>query len=273
MEFLADLHVHSTASDGMLTPEQVVAAAGRQQLKAVALTDHDTLEGLVPAQAAGRALGIEVIGGVELSTEWAHEEVHVLGYFLSPGDGDLARVLARLRRARVERAQEMVKRLARLGLHLSWEEVQAQAETEAVGRPHIARALVRAGHVPSVKVAFERYLNRGCPAYVPRMKLTPAEAIALVQRNGGVAVLAHPGLLSRPEVLEELLPLDWQGIEVFYPEHSEQVTAALLTIARERGLVPTGGSDFHGEGHAGPSLGACAVSTRLLLELKRRRRF
>lgn len=273
MEFVADLHVHSTASDGVLTPEQVVAAAERQRLKAIALTDHDTLEGLLPAQAAGRALGIEVIDGVELSTEWRGEEVHVLGYFVSPGDGDLARVLARLRRARVERAQEMVKRLARLGLHLRWEEIRAQAGTESVGRPHIARALVQAGYVPTVKAAFELYLNRGCPAYVPRMKLTPAEAIALVQRSGGVAVLAHPGLLSRPEVLEELLPLGWQGVEVFYPQHSELVMAALLAIARDRGLVPTGGSDFHGEGHAGPSLGACTVSSQLVAELKKRRRF
>lgn len=272
MDFRADLHVHSTASDGVLSPAALVAAACRVQLGALALTDHDSMEGVATAQAAGAAWGLEVIPGVELSTEWAEEEVHVLGYYLAP-EGRVGQVLARLREARTVRAREILDRLAHLGLRLNWEEVEAQAGRGALGRPHIARALAQAGYVGSPEEAFAKYLDRGKPAYVPRFKLTPGEAIALIQEGGGVAVLAHPGLLRREEDLSRILELDWQGIEVFYPEHSPEVTAKLLAMARARRLAVTGGSDFHGPGHTLAPLGACTVGVEELAELKRLRRF
>jgi hypothetical protein len=271
VDFRADLHTHSTASDGTLSPGELVAAAREKGLGAVALTDHDTLAGIGEAVEAGRELRVTVIPGLELSTEAAAEEVHVLGYFLTPQAEELQRRLAELRRQRLTRARRMLERLRALGLPLSWEAVAAEAGTGAVGRPHIARALVAAGYVESVEEAFARYLDRGRPAYVPRAKLTPAGAIDLVQRSGGVAVLAHPGLLSGAGLLEELLELNWQGIEVFYPEHSKEVEEKLYALARMHSLVPTGGSDFHGAGKA--QLGACSVGGEVLAELKRRRRF
>lgn len=269
----ADLHVHSTASDGTLTPEAVVRAAHDLGLAAVALTDHDTVDGVEQGEEAGRRYGVTVIPGVELSTEMAGNEVHVLGYFISTRAKELRAVLASLRTERLQRARTMVKRLQDLGLSVSWAAVQAQAGGGAVGRPHVARALVAAGYAASVGEAFQRYLERGKPAYIPRAKLTPAQAIALVHQSGGAAVLAHPGLLSSPEALPAVLGLNWQGIEVFYPEHNRQVTEALLALARERGLVATGGSDFHEVKEGRPGLGACTVPQAVVMELKRRRRF
>ncbi|HHT71389.1 MAG TPA: PHP domain-containing protein [Firmicutes bacterium] len=273
MDSMADLHVHSTASDGKYTPTNIVALAASLGLSTIALTDHDTVDGLREAQAAGSLCGVQIVPGIELSTEHKGTEVHVLGYFIQPQRGALSAKLRQLRAARHRRAVEILRRLQSLGLPLSWDQIRNHLAGDVVGRPHIARALVNVGYVQSVQEAFDRYLKQGRPAYVPRYKLTPLQAIKLVHQSKGAAVLAHPGTLSDPSSLETLLELDWQGIEVFHPDHSDQVTAVLQHIAPKRNLVCTGGSDFHGNNLVGRNLGACTVNNAAVEALRRRCRF
>jgi predicted metal-dependent phosphoesterase TrpH len=269
----ADLHVHSTASDGNLSPDEVVKAAASLGLGIIALTDHDTLAGVKTAQEVGHALGVEVIGGVELNTEWFGREVHVLGYFLQPGKGEIEKTLVELRVARLERAKRMVERLQGLGIAINWDDVRKQAGTGSVGRPHVALALKERGYVSSVQEAFFLYLNRGRPAYVPRRRLSPPEAIELIHRSGGVAVLAHPGVIADPFLIAELLKFHFRGVEVFHPDNDFRVAQAVLNEARERKLAITGGSDFHGPDQPTKRLGACVVRDYLVKDLRNRRGF
>lgn len=187
----ADLHTHTTASDGTLSPAELVREAAAVGLQILAVTDHDTTDGIQQAQEEARRCGLELVPGVELSTDTAGAEVHILGYFVDWRDPEFTALLRRMREDRVERAREMVRRLNRLGLPLTFDDVARQADG-AVGRPHVARALVAAGYVSSFEEAFTRYLARGRPAYVERRRFTPEEAVEVVLRAGGVPVLAHP---------------------------------------------------------------------------------
>lgn len=270
---LADLHVHSTASDGELSPSDVVAKAASIGLSAIALTDHDTMDGLVEAQAAGSLHGVRVVPGIELSTEFGDTEIHILGYFIQPNRGILQSKLEQLREARCQRALEILRRLQNIGLSISWSQVLNHLEGRVVGRPHVARALVEAGYVQSVQEAFECYLERGRPAYVPRYKLSPQDAISLIHQSGGVTVLAHPGLLPDPSYLDTLLNLDWQGIETSHPDHSDEVKLNLRNIARANNLIATGGSDFHGCSRSYHGLGACGVDEKVVDALRSSCRF
>ena len=201
----ADLHTHSTYSDGVLTPKQLVDYAYSRGVRILALTDHDITDGIPEALEAARAYpDMLLIPGIEMSTDVPGNEVHVLGYFIDWQDAEFQRVLARLRDSRVDRARRMVERLAELGVPVSWERVRELAGEGAVGRPHIAQALVEAGHVSSVNEAFELYLGRNRPAYVEREKMTPAEVVQLLRKVGGLAVLAHPRELEGQ--LDGLLP-------------------------------------------------------------------
>ena len=193
-----DLHVHTHCSDGEFSPEEVVQRAAVLGLKTIAVADHDTLAGVLPALGAARRVSLECIPCVEISCELAEGETHLLGYFVRAEDEmALSRMLAQFCASRVERARRMVERLARLGITLEWGEVEALANGESIGRPHVAQAMVRRGYVPTVAEAFERYLHRDGPAYVPRFKVAPEEAIRLIHEAGGVAVLAHPlGILD-----------------------------------------------------------------------------
>jgi predicted metal-dependent phosphoesterase TrpH len=255
----ADLHIHSTASDGKCTPRAIVAKAASIGLSIIALTDHDTIAGLEEAQAAGILHGIEVVPGIELSAQHEEVEVHVLGYFIQPHKKELTDKLEILKRARQKRALTILDRLQRLGLSIDWSQIKKHAAGEVIGRPHIARALVEAGGVPSVKAAFESYLNRGCPAYVPRYRLTPEEAITLIHKCKGAAVLAHPGQLPDLSCLGPLLEFNWQGIEIYHPDHSKEMRVALEGIADSQNLIVTGGSDFHGKDCGNRNLGACTT--------------
>jgi 3',5'-nucleoside bisphosphate phosphatase len=249
-----DLHMHSTASDGAYSPSEVVQIALTNQMDVIALTDHDTLNGIGEAQLAAASTKVEVLAGVELSSEDKKGDRHVIGYLVDPGHTAFQQLLADLRGSRVERAQRIVEKLHALGLNVSLDRVYAIAGTGAVGRPHVAKAMLETKLVGSLQEAFDKYLADDGPAYVPHVTLGPKHAIEMIHAAGGVAVLAHPGRYPdyRP-IVEELLPLGLDGVEAYYPDHSPEISQALRLLARERDLVFTVGSDFHrreGDGSA-----------------------
>lgn len=241
----ADLHMHTTASDGTLTPAEMVRLAARNGLQAIAITDHDTVAGLPEAMAAGRALGLTVIPGVELSCEMEGTEVHLLGYLCDWDHPPLAELLAAMRGGRRRRAAEAVARLAAAGHVISLDEV-LELGGESVGRPHIARVLVASGHAASIKEAFDRFLVRGCVGYVPRPKLTPAEAIAAVRAAGGVPVVAHPGLIGSDAWVGQAIAAGAMGLEAYHSDHAPEQSEHYRAWAEGIGLLVTGGSDSHG---------------------------
>jgi predicted metal-dependent phosphoesterase TrpH len=243
-----DLHIHSSASDGRLSPEEVVGESVRRGLSVIALTDHDTVSGVAPALAAARVFPeLTVIPGVELSTDVPQGEVHILGYFIDYNDGELLARLERMRNSRRERAQAMIAKLRDLGVSIDWSRVQEVAGEGSVGRPHLAQAMLEKGYVASLREAFDSYLGRGGPAYVERRKLTPAAAVELVLRVKGLPVLAHPLTVSDPEALViELKAAGLVGIEAYYKDYSAADIGELLSLAERHHLVVTGGSDYHG---------------------------
>jgi predicted metal-dependent phosphoesterase TrpH len=248
----ADLHTHSTYSDGNLTPTELIEKAVSRGLEVLALTDHDCTDGIAEAlEAAQKHPPLLFIPGVELSTDLPREEVHVLGYFLDWQNPRFQGRLARLRRSRMERGQKMLTKLNHLGIDISWQRVKEIAGDGAVGRPHIALAMLEAGHISSLEEAFDRYLSRNGPAYVEREKITPAEAVQLVADTSGLPVLAHPRDLQNIEaLLADLKAGGLIGIEVYYQDYDQQTIERLLAIARQHDLLPLGGSDFHGIGGA-----------------------
>jgi len=246
-EPFVDLHVHSSASDGELAPEHVVERAARAGLAAVALTDHDTLDGVAAAARAGARLGIRVVGGCEFSVAAPWGEMHVLGYFLPPGSRTLEDFLARCRADRERRGRAMVERLRRAGVSLVDGDVLAEADGGAIGRPHVARALVRRGHVGSVGEAFDRYLARGRPAFVEKTLPAFAEVAALVHRVGGVVSAAHLKDRGTRSLLERLQGEGLDAVETRHPSHDADQRVRLTELALSLGLLRTGGSDWHGE--------------------------
>lgn len=240
-----DLHMHSTASDGSRTPGDVVRAAKAAGLVAIALTDHDTVDGLAEAQVAGAELGVRVVNGVELSAVEGEAETHLLGLHLRDALV-IERELGALRDMRERRGQQIVEKLVALGVQVTFDDVLSQAGGGAVGRPHVARALVADGWATDVRDAFDRYLGAGKPAYVAKDQLTMAAAIAIIHSAGGLAVLAHPGGAGTRERLTALMALGLDGVEVKHPGHSPSDTARLNALASQLGLVVSGGSDWHG---------------------------
>jgi predicted metal-dependent phosphoesterase TrpH len=247
-----DLHVHTTASDGTMRPTEVVRYAQKKGLRAIAITDHDTIEGLDEAIRAGNELGFEVIPGVELSVDSPTGTMHVLGYYIDPASAELTDKLLILQQARMERNLTMIERLRRLGIAIELSEVKAAPEHGQIGRPHFAHTLVKKGYVPNIQDAFDRYLGKGKPAYAEKFRFAPEEAMHFIGTAGGITVLAHPFTLNQP-LRKDLEPLimtlkekGLEGIEVFYPEHSEGQTRLYRSLAQKHGLLLTGGSDFHG---------------------------
>lgn len=242
-----DLHLHTTASDGQHTPAEVISLARRHRLDVIAITDHDTTEGLSQAQTVANGLPV-IIPGIELSAEDEDGDVHMLGYFIDVAVAPFQAQLQQFREQRLNRGQRMVERLAELGMPVAWDRVAAIAAEAAIGRPHVARAMVEAGYVTSVREAFDRFLHNGGPAYVSRYRLSPKQAIELIHSAGGVAVLAHPGLLPNYRaVVEWLVPIGLDGVEVYHPENDESTRLNLSGLAKQFDLIVTGGSDFHGE--------------------------
>ncbi len=264
MSAFVDLHLHTLASDGRLSPTELVGLAARQGLKTVAVTDHDTTDGLAEAFEAAKGFpGLRIIPGIELSADIPGSEVHVLGYFINPDDTELQAELLRFRAGRVDRAKTMVEKLAQLGVRVEWERVQSFAGDGAVGRPHIAMAMVEAGYCQEPKDAFPEYLGRNGLAYVERVKLTPAEAVGMIQRAGGAAVLAHPAYMNDMEAgIANLSGIGLAGMEVHYAKYRDDTIRQLARLARQYELIPCGGSDYHGMGNSdeclpgenGPSL-------------------
>jgi hypothetical protein len=257
-----DLHAHTVVSDGTLTPTQLVELAAQKGLAAIALTDHDHLGGLEEARRAGERLGVEIVPGIELSANLApHKaDIHLLAYLVDPAHLELAARLERFREVRARRGVLIVEKLRALGVDLTMEDVARAAGPGAgsIGRPHVARALMEKRLVSSVQEAFERWLGEGRPAYVEKEKLDAREGIALVHAAGGVAVLAHPGLLpqeSRYAILRALAAVGLDGVEVEHSRHSSDERRTLRKLAQELSLVETGGSDFHGENKPDVQLG------------------
>lgn len=243
-----DLHIHTTASDGRFPPEVIVRRAAALGLSVISICDHDTVDGIMPALEAAKAFpALRVIPGVEVSTDVPQGEVHVLGYFVSYTDPDLREQLERMRNSRVLRAQRMVAKLDTLGIHIEWHRVREIAGSGAVGRPHIARAMLEKGYINSPREAFDKYIGRDGPAYVEREKLTPQETVELVLRSGGLPVLAHPLTLIEPEhMILELKPAGLVGLEAYYNNYTEEQTRKVLELAQSHSLIATGGSDYHG---------------------------
>jgi predicted metal-dependent phosphoesterase TrpH len=243
-----DLHIHSTVSDGRLTPTEIVREAAERGLTYIALADHDSVDGIAPAQAAAQAfLKLKVIPCVEISTDIPQGEVHVLGYFIDYTDHEFEATLNRFRNSRLRRAQGMVAKLDNLGIHVDWQRVQQIAGGSSIGRPHIAQAMLEKGYIDSIKQAFTEYLGRNRPAYVEREKMTPAEAVALIVKAQGLPVLAHPLTSNDPEaMIIELKAAGLVGIEAYYDGYTAEEINRLVGLADKHNLIVTGGSDYHG---------------------------
>ena len=265
-----DLHTHSTASDGKLRPSEAVLLAAQVGVKTLALTDHDTTDGIAEAQRAGRELGICVIAGVEINSEGEHGDAHILGLLIDPAEPALQEQLVAIRDARVGRARGMLKKLAAMGMSVEWARVQAIAgDAVSIARPHIARAMVEAGHVATVQEAFDKYISNDGPAYVNRLRLTMSEAIGVIHVAGGLAVLAHPAHSELVHLIPQLVEAGLDGVEVYYPAHTPEQQSELLEIAARYDLVVTGGSDFHSlDDPAHGTLGCVDVPPQVVDKLK-----
>lgn len=267
-----DLHSHTTASDGTLAPRELVALAAKRGVRVLAVTDHDSTNGIGEARAAAQAsAGLTIVPGIEINCDVDGAEIHVLGYYLDLEASWLQDFLGEQRAERVARVHRVLEKLSALGMPMDPGEVFALVKEGSAGRPHIAQAMVYRGYVRSVREAFDRYLHNGGPASAPRRKLTPEQAIGVIRRARGVPVMAHPGLANRDAMLPALVAAGLQGVEAHYPEHSAAQTQAYVDFCARHDLVATGGSDFHGPGvgHA-PHPGAHAVPERAWDDLRAR---
>jgi len=272
-----DLHIHSTFSDGALTPEEIVKYASKSGLAAISITDHDSTDATISAIMAGKELGVEIVPGVELSVEpesLEDEEIHMLGYYIDWKDGDFQEKLHHFRQARRERAHQILERLDRLGIRVEPQRLFELAGNGSVGRMHVAKILKEEGFVNYLQEAFDLYLAYGKPAYVPKLRMSSQEAIALISRIGGISIIGHPlyGGNSR-EIIQKLKNFGLDGIEVYYTNHSPEDVRRFESWAKEFGLLITGGSDCHGgTTEAEILIGSLAVPYGLLSQLKEYKR-
>lgn len=245
---VADLHLHTTYSDGNLTPAELVRHMKAAGFSIMAVTDHDIVDGVAEAFAEGKKLGIEVIAGVEFSTEWQKNEIHILGYFVDYRAAWFIDWLRERQEGRKRRIQNIIDKLTGHGLTITAEKVLAISGCGSAGRPHVAQALVESGQVATTKEAFDKYLRHGAPAYVPHFRLTPQEAIEIIHRAGGLASLAHPGVTRSDQYIAQFASEGLDALEVYYSGHDEAQVKYYRQAAGKYGLLLTGGSDFHGMG-------------------------
>ena len=242
-----DLHLHTTASDGRLTPSQVVVLALERGMEVISITDHDSVSGVGEAlDAAGSGERITVVPGVEINTDLSTGELHVLGYFIDYLDEELVTALTRIRESRVGRAQKMLAKLRELGMPLEWQRVLDMAKGESICRPHIAQAMLEKGYISDEREAFEKFIGRNCPAYVGREKVGPVEAVRIVRKAGGIPVLAHPAdIVNVDNLIVELKMAGLAGIEAYYGQYDSKTVRRILNMAKRHGLLTTGGTDYH----------------------------
>jgi predicted metal-dependent phosphoesterase TrpH len=269
-----DLHTHSDRSDGTLSPDDVVALAGRRDLAGIALTDHDTFEGLDEAAAAAEELGLDFVPGIEFSAEYDGASLHILGYWVDPHDEAVNAELDRLSATRFRRGELIVEKLRELGFEIDFERVRQIAGGQTIARPHVAQAMVEAGIVATEQEAFDRYISDDGLAYVPKHALEPLEALRLIRRAGGGCVLAHPGMWkgngSVPdELIERMAEAGMVGLEVWHPDHDEEMRSRYAALAERLGLVATSASDCHGERY-GYRMGTERTDAETVRELRRR---
>jgi len=273
MILYGDLHLHTTASDGLLSPIEVVDKAHNLGMAFLSITDHDTIQGTAIAQERGRNLGLEVIPGIELSAEIEDKEIHILGYFFNYQDPDLLKILDKLDDARTERATIIIEKLNRLGISLTMDKIRDIAGKGVVGRLHIARAMVSMGYAENVGDAFQKYIGYKKSAYVERYKLSIRDAIEVILKNKGLPVLAHPSLVGQDELIPKLIAYGLQGIEVYHTEHSFRHIHHYLQLAKKYNLLVTGGSDCHGPLYKSRSLmGKINIPYKHLEAMKERKR-
>lgn len=267
----ADLHTHTYFSDGSESPAAVVAAAKDAGLRALAITDHDNVDAYPEALDAAQAAGVELIPGVELSTRVGRRSVDMLGYCFDPLHPRLNETLTRLRASRQERMKEMIARLEQMGVRgIEFSEVAALSESDAVGRPHLAQVLVTRGVVPSMAHAFHKYIGDDGPAFVPKATFSPAEAIELLHTCGGAAVMAHPMITQKDEIISGLVKAGLDGIEVYYANALEKAIGFYERLAKKHGLIATGGSDAHGRFKRHTWVGKAGVDYDVVEALKAR---
>jgi predicted metal-dependent phosphoesterase TrpH len=273
-----DLHVHTTMSDGTMSPTEIVAYAAKKGLRGVAITDHDTANGVAEAQAAGKRLGLEVLSGIELNVRYGKRNVHLLGYLFDIHDQELGIALKRVQQARADRNGRIIDRLHDLGIDLDFTEISKKYTGGQIGRPHIARLLLQKKVVATIDEAFDQYLGANGSAYIGREVLQISDAIRLINNAGGLAVLAHPSQLAKEHpglrpALKDMIAMGLDGIEAYYPSHSRNFRDELLRIAAENNLLVTGGSDYHGDIRPGTTLAGgknVYVPDSILSEMKKR---
>jgi len=271
---MIDLHTHTTASDGRCTPRELVARARAAGVTVLSVTDHDTVAGLAPAADACEDAGIEFVPGIEITAVRDEADVHLLGYFIDPAAPELAAFLAAQRQQRLDRVGRIIARLAELGMPLDAEAILRPALEHAgtsIGRPAIARALVSSGYVASTNDAFDAWLARGRPAFVAREGAAPENVIAQIHAAGGIASMAHPGLLGRDLWIAALVAAGLDAIESYHTNHDEAATARYRAVAAQNGVAVSGGSDFHGDGsHGAPNPGSVSLPEKEFDQLRRR---
>ncbi|WHY64190.1 PHP domain-containing protein [Cytobacillus firmus] len=243
-----DLHMHTTASDGSFSPSEVVEMAAAKGITTIAITDHDTTNGIKEAMEAGKRLGVNVIPGIELSTKYKGKNIDILGYQIDESK-ELLAVLKKIRNHRENRAQIIVNKFCELGMNITVEDVQKQSKGEVIARPHIAKAVVEKGYAKNTQEVFDLYLGDGKPCAVDKMELTPDEGIKLIHNTGGIAVLAHPMLIQDDLIVEELMQLPFDGIEVWHRKHQPEDVIRYKGVGQKYKKLITGGSDFHNEEH------------------------
>ena len=273
---MIDLHTHTTASDGRSTPSELVARAAAAGVQVLSVTDHDTVTAWEDSSTACAAAGIELVPGIEITAILDGTDVHVLGYFIDVGAPALHTFLAEQRRRRIDRVRQMIDRLGLFGIRLDANVILQPGiddTSKAVGRPWIARALVAGGHVETADVAFERWLSHGRPAFVPRLGARPEEVFARIHEAGGIASLAHPGLLARDESIAGFAAAGLDALEAHHPDHDPESTLRYRELADRLGLAVSGGSDYHGDqSHGGLGPGGISLPWEMYEKLKDRRR-
>lgn len=265
-----DLHLHTNASDGAMSSDELVELAKNLKLSTISVTDHDSIEGIDNAIEAGERCGVEVVPGVEMSSDLEGQDIHILGYFIDHHNPGLTQLLSRLRESRQERALKMVDRLREMGLEIYLKDVTEMAGQGALGRAHVAKVLLKKGYIHDIQEAFDRYIGRNSPGYVGKEAYTVTQIIDIIKKVGGVAILAHPGISNVDNEIPQFVKDGLQGLEAYHSEHTPEQTEYYEKMAKELGIIVTGGSDCHGLGSShGLIIGSVYVPDKCLEDLKR----